>query len=737
VNVSRLVRCIAVLVIAAAIAATSCAHADRDYSTSWIGNSFGMGAGGAMMQYDVDGLYVTPDGTCFANTYNLDASRMWGVYKDDSNLGFIAGAAFGRFGGSPVTGNSKYVYIAQEENGGYANAQQMATGLFPKRGVCWYGIRRRQASAPWNPASFNGGLAYDNDFLEVGAKATDRAPGNVWGLAIDEHDRLYAADPLDMQILVYDGNTMQQIGGWPTSSPIHALVWDGKDQILWAASARPTGGNSIYGFNPSGHVVSGFACSGNPTALALRGDGSLFVADNGPDQDIKVYGHLSSRPAQVGELGDVGGVDAGTGEQIGKTGDWRFKGITGLGLDARDDLYVSENGQGPDLAENGGEGGRGFGATLECYNLATRACKWRVQSLEYVDCASLDPQAPDNAYGATAHYHLNYASTTPGSDWSDVGDTLNLSKYPQDSRLMDTDTAGVFTIDGHKFLTLGGGRNLDIYRFSPSTDGEVAIPCVSLISGAQHVPASQLQEGAFPPVGTLLWVDANGDGQYQQSEWSWSGGGSGPGSFGIDSRGDLWFSKGSALTELPCAGLSNGVPQYSWNTAQVLRLSDLPTPDPMKAVYKVLCDPASDRVYLTGYTFQHPPLGGEGAGGGVIEAFSHFGRSPQFLWESVLPENYTGRTGTSSKVMSYAIAGDYIFAQYETGYRTAIVRKSDGLLMSDTLTPDPAIVGAMNQIWVDQGHGISAAKLPSGEYAILVEDDIFTKNVMYRWRPPG
>jgi len=35
----------------------------------------------------------------------------------------------------------------------------------------------------------------------------------------------------------------------------------------------------------------------------------------------------------------------------------------------------------------------------------------------------------------------------------------------------------------------------------------------------------------------------------------------------------------------------------------------------------------------------------------------------------------------------------------------------------------------------DMVHSINACRTPSGEYLIFVEDDGYTKNLMYRWKP--
>jgi len=442
-------------------------------TSSWIGNTYGNGPSLQQCQYTISGMYVAPDGTCFANHWALEVAREWGVYKGGTSVNFIADGA--NAGGAAVAGDSNYIYLAQQ-----ITSDGPATGTY-------YAIGRvSNSSANGYPAApFTGGYGSLGNMLVIGAKAATQCPGNVWGLACNSAtSTLYASDTINGKIDVISTATMAITSSWtlPSGDQPYALAWDGTDSLLWVVVQNTaTGVRQIWAYNTSGvqQTVSTITAPVNPVSIAYYIN-HLYVADNGPDQDIKVYQSLTTNPTLWIYYGAVGGSFSGTNATVGTMGSWRLNGLTAIGIDSTGNIYVACNGHGPDLNEDDTYRDMRYGGTLESYNLGSRALNWRMQGFEFVDNACIDPTNETSAYGATVHYNLNFSNTTPGTEWSGYGNTLNFWKYPTDPRLFQSNTSyetqQLCYISGKKFLVVGDDYVTTFYRFS-STTGETAIPC--------------------------------------------------------------------------------------------------------------------------------------------------------------------------------------------------------------------------------------------------------------------
>ena len=64
-----------------------------NYTTSWVGNTFG-GKDGKWVSMDMDALFVTPDGTCYTNTPWDENGREIGIFKNGQALGKGANKQF-------------------------------------------------------------------------------------------------------------------------------------------------------------------------------------------------------------------------------------------------------------------------------------------------------------------------------------------------------------------------------------------------------------------------------------------------------------------------------------------------------------------------------------------------------------------------------------------------------------------------------------------------------------------
>jgi hypothetical protein len=87
------------------------------------------------------------------------------------------------------------------------------------------------------------------------------------------------------------------------------------------------------------------------------------VGDEGPDQNIKVYGNILYKPTLVTTLGCEGRcLCRGTMAKEERSDPGRFRGITGIATDAFENLYVSQNGWAMGH-------GNGHGLEVQSYNI--------------------------------------------------------------------------------------------------------------------------------------------------------------------------------------------------------------------------------------------------------------------------------------------------------------------------------------------------------------------------------
>ena len=133
--------------------------------------------------------------------------------------------------------------------------------------------------------------------------------------------------------------------------------------------------------------------------ITLDAQGRVLIADNGPRQQVLFFSKNNGRYAESGSLGERGGIFSGT---PGKPGPQRFNGLTGVGVDARGNVYVSTNGIGPRYDPIGA----GLGATLESYAPDGKQ-NWQVQGLLFVDGAWIDPSRPDSVYTGNKRFELD------------------------------------------------------------------------------------------------------------------------------------------------------------------------------------------------------------------------------------------------------------------------------------------------------------------------------------------
>jgi hypothetical protein len=702
------------------VAAVACAFAAPaaraetalDYTTTWLGNTFG-GKAGKWVPHGMQGMFVTPDGMTYTTSIWEEGSRELRGYRDGQVFGphpNLHGHA--AFGGQAVTADSTYVYTACGREG-------------RKPAVCRYARTAVDASP-------DGYYAGDTMFTGSGAQPV--------GLAVHGGE-LFVADPMSYpdssrqlseqtRISVYDASafngTVKRSWAVPRA---RALAVDAAG-YLWVLQ-QGNGGNAaqIVRYDRNGALqpqrITGIA---EPTSIAIdpRNGTRMLVTDNGPDQQVKVYRDITTAPASEGTFGVKGGYLAGP--RKGVVGDLRFDGPRGVGIDAAGNVYVGQNG-------TAGVGDRvwsfweyGRHAIVESYTPAG-ALRWRVQGLEFADKAALDPGAPDDVYTRDERLVMDH-SRADVDQGSYRGRLLDPFAYPDDPRIQ---RSGEVTAAHTPWVRRVGGRLLyvlttdfggQVWLFRRVTDSEVMAPCGSI-------------------TGPRIWTDANGNGRDD-------GGGevstdsallANANGWWPDRDGNIWTAtRGGGIYRFALQGYDgNGCPRY--DHAHVARY---PMPAPFSDLRRIEYHPETDTLYLSGFTPATADTTSNNSWktlGTTLARYDRWtagNRSPAWTTE---PRPYSVLTTLDGleKPVSMSVAGDYVFVgwirQPSTGEQTLrVYRASDGAYVG-TMDRRMGEVGPVG--WLDLYNSIEAQRRPNGEYHVYAEDDFLSKIVVYRWCPTG
>ena len=458
-----------------------------------------------------------------------------------------------------------------------------------------------------------------------------------------------------------------------------------------------------------------------PVAFCLAGDRRIFVADDSAAQQIRIYSVKGGALSEVGRFGAPGGIANGT---PGAFGDRKLNHVTALGTDAKGNLYVAHD------AQSGGGG-----TVLERYRLDDGTLNWRLFGLTFVDMGDVDAESDVDVFTKEEHFRFEYAQPA-GREWSYAGDTIGRFKYPQDPRLhLWSAGAWVRHIGGQRVLFVNdmNAERLQVYRFAPKTDGEVAIP--SGFFAKTHVKEKDGWPPNQPEKGEWIWRDANGNGAFDTGEFATNGGGDAPAAQGwwVDRAGGVWLtSETKGLRHFPSQGLdARGNPQWDFATMQTF-----PHPDGFREVKRLRYDAASDTLYLGGTTAedknQHwKPMGP------ILARYDGWLRGARTLrWRVTLPYARGSSGHESCEPMGFDVAGDFIFAPYtgaskkdgvKTG-RVEVFRTSDGSAVGHVEPgEDVGEIGLQ-----DIRETLTAHRRADGEYIVLLEDDYKSEIVVYR-----
>ena len=683
------------------------------YQTSWIGNT--VATPDAWVQMNSETLVVAGDGTCYTNVPWEEGGHNVSYYR----VGALIGAAlhthgWGYEGGLAVAVTERYLFISQQVSNEGGGLKSPAS--WPPKGKTWYGVSRRLRSDPRSAAPWALGKGGDGDTLKGGflvvLEVDEHGAGPIAGLAADQ-TTLYASTPSAGTIARFDVQTMEPRGSW--AIPGAQQMCSDRDGTLWVvqriAGAKP----QIIHVSQAGELIGpGVGGIASPRGLALDGKGRLYVADDGPDQQIKVITDLTTSPRVSQAIGVPGGIYAAP---RGRVAALKFNGPSGVGCDASGNLYVACTGN---------------GFTLECYD-PSMSRRWNLEGLEFVDCAAVDPGADANIYTKEEHIVCDW-SKPAGHEWRYQGYTLDRFAYPEDARNGHAEFASTWVRrrDGH-VIVFGidmYAEHLLVYR--QRAEDEILVPSGMVVknhiksaAGAAEWPPHQ------PAQGEWIWRDGDGDGAFSAGEFEGSGHDA-PGigwGWWVDDRLDVWQVGAQAVRRIPFQGFDpHGNPVWSLAKATLAKV-----PAPFTACERLIADPAADTMLLAGWSREFPnDKGNWKTTGKVIACYDHWSSSPSKRWEIHPPYDIAAEHSTSrGTTVAMASAGDYLFVVYLISAEVRVHKLGDGAYVG-SLVPAKDLSG-----WVDLPYGITASRRADGEYLVIVEEDAKAKNIVYRWKPPG
>jgi len=187
---------------------------------------------------------------------------------------------------------------------------------------------------------------------------------------------------------------------------------------------------------PTGEFAPNVSCNNldtlrtvvDPSALAFDNSGNLLIADNGPDQNIKIY---SLNPfTLIRTFGDSGGIFART--KIGRNrttrgvpGPRRLWGVRGLGVDPTGDFYIANTG----IAE------QSMGGTnIRKYSHVDSSLIWENHGFSFVNSADADPASGGTSIDINGKRFTMDYSKSPGQSWKFSGVSYDQFRWPNDPR---------------------------------------------------------------------------------------------------------------------------------------------------------------------------------------------------------------------------------------------------------------------------------------------------------------
>lgn len=710
------------------------------YVTSWIANDGGTQANhiAHWMEY----LAVSLDGKVATVTGWDEGGSNVIVYKDNAIIKVPEGSGTGGYGRNSMIGvalDSLYVYHLQSQHGcdgGNSNLNSNGLLQYPPcvtgQDNTWRTVRRYKVGTAGSN-TFPNGYGYANNMMVV-----DTGANALVGIALSGNE-IFVSDTKDNSVRVYNKTTMSSVA-------LRKFIFaSGVGQL----SADNSGGIWMYQANTK-KIIRFSATSGEilpqeisfpeativPTAFFVDSKRNrILVADNGINQNIRIYSDMLTLPVFSSTFGEQYGILSGI---QGKYGPLKLFDIRGVGVDSTGNIYIANS------APSGG-------AILQAYD-AAGTLLWDKKGLVFTATACADPENANEVYTFDKKITMDYAKTIAGSEWSFDSYTLNRFKYPDDPRTR----GGFFTsawikhINGHKYLfaTDMYAGMLAGYRFDNSTDGEIAIPMLLMNIGVWDTKSS------YPTnLGSdkdFIWMDKNGDGQVQQDEFTFKTGFDSPYSMAVwvDSTGNIWKGvRENGARLLPLQDVTDkGVLIYDYSKTTLLDIGRRASG--LNGVKRLVYDRKNDELFVAGFSAEKPDKKSTGEGvdtwwcmGSTICKYTHvldtLSKNPAAdfktiapTWKKFIPFIPEGDAAGSSEddAKSFTVENGYVFVALARNGKINIYQTADGEYLTQ-MKPGPEVNRESG--WTDIDYSINVTKTAT-EYLIFNEENAFAKVLMYR-----
>ena len=692
-----------------------------DYTTSWIGNTFSGGNYGPNdimkhVQLDIDSIYVTGNGEVYTNTGWDEGGRSLTTFKDGNII-------------NPLN-------VVNDNNGGGDNAGGLAVA----------------ADDRWvYQAEVGGGIQIKNlsdhsaASVSLTGSTTLASDTAIYGMALKQ-GKLYVTENDVNAVDIFDTKTLSLVKTLAIQNPSRIAV-DCKGG-LWIShqDQTPVPSNSRYGrfgtatidhFDPDGSLINSINLPGGGQVGALWIDrfDRLYVGDDGPDQNVKIYSGLFGKPSLERTFGEKGGIYAGS--EPGHVGPHRFHGITGVGTDNAGNIYVSQNefGFSPGASGSGGAS-NGAGTVLRGFT-PNGQLKWSVYGLVFVDVADADPGDERDIYDSYHHFRMDYDKPA-GKEEHYVADTVDPVRYPQDIRLTNIGSyTQIQRIKGKKFMFVGGqyGGFFAVYRFDEATGGEIAIPCAGFdYGGSDYI--------VHPANGEYIWRDLNGDGQMTLDEFSQPA--NATNEYGVswwaDTNGDVWQVIGTYGQLGIRRYLFQGFDEFGAPVWDYKHVKTYPYPADFTSVQEAVFIPGGSEggsLYVAGDSTGAPATAEYAGNFTKIARYDHWEKGNRTAkWVTSMPFAEDPNSVTTWAPNAFAVAGDFVFADFWIPHYVAAFSAENGKY-TGRFVPGKNVGGVNNVGNTDIAQSINAFQRSNGEYMVLQEEDFQAKTLLYRWTPPS
>ncbi|MEL6462638.1 MAG: hypothetical protein AAFQ91_31175 [Cyanobacteria bacterium J06621_15] len=524
------------------------------------------------------------------------------------------------------------------------------------------------------------------------------------------------------------------------SSDNHGNLWvlTGRSNAADILNSYVLGATRIEAYSKEGVKLTEFDLPEGVIAsdihVDIYGHNRIYITDVGVNEQVVIYGaNVSGKPPKILKtLGQKGGVFAGGNP--GKVGLNRLFSPNAVAVGPNLNIFV-----------NSRTGSWDGNTRFEKY-AHSKALQWRRIALSFVDSASADPNKPQDMYLKTSRVVMDY-DQPPGeqdSYWDYDAHTMNPHKYPDDPRWIHNlvwpehkpTRTEVFYVNGQKFLlvtTATGGQTFAIFRFNPTTDGNIAIPTLIYSTKPLKATRSGRDFPRFEPrKGAYMWIDTDGDGQIDKNEYQ----NNPKGIFykqTVDGEGNIWAvtPKGN-IAYLPLQGISNrGVPQYDLNN----QLFTYSTPAEIGHLASATYDSERDIMWVAGNKIACSYFGLEF---GTVASIPDWRKGNEKVSFAIDLPTACGQHHRRAMPIAIDMAGEYIFVGYYNSTPGSEIQRNGHVRVYRR--NDGSFIGHMEHFNylkgdIDIFNGMQAVLEEDGTYVVILEEAMRPKQTVYRWKP--